>query len=182
MCALGPGGSPGQRFPVRRLGVTSEDGQPAVLFLRSQAKRLVAIFTSGPTFRLLPLYYYLILLTLMSFDASFTPGDSTMRSPTDQHQGVGSTEAQIERLAGGLGNTNVNGTVGPHFFVARLKNEATIVALYGYLLSDECCLGLQGDVQLPKLTLGSLVDTRWQRMVKPIWCSNLAILLLSNVI
>ena len=31
MCALGPGGSPGQRFPVRRLGVTSEDGQPALL-------------------------------------------------------------------------------------------------------------------------------------------------------
>ena len=73
-----------------------------------------------------------------------------MSSPTDQHQGVGSTEAQIARLAGGLGNTNVNGTVGPHFFVARLKNEATIVALYGYLLSDECCLGLQGEVQLPE--------------------------------
>ena len=73
-----------------------------------------------------------------------------MRSPTDQHQGVGSTEAQINSLAGGLGNTNVNGTVGPHFFVARLKNEATIVALYGYLLSDECCLGLQGDVLLPE--------------------------------
>ena len=73
-----------------------------------------------------------------------------MSSPTDQHQGVGSTEAQINSLAGGLGNTNVNGTVGPHFFVARLRNEATIVALYGYLLSDECCLGLQGDVLLPE--------------------------------
>ena len=73
-----------------------------------------------------------------------------MSSPTDQHQGVGSTEAQINSLAGGLGNTNVNGTVGPHFFVARLRNEATIVALYGYLLSDECCLGLQGEVQLPE--------------------------------
>ncbi len=34
--------------------------------------------------------------------------------------------------------------------MARLKNEATILALYGYLLSNECCLGLQGKVQLPE--------------------------------
>ena len=46
MCALGPGGSPGQRFPVRRLGVTSEDGQPARL-CGFQVRFLVDVLVGG---------------------------------------------------------------------------------------------------------------------------------------
>ena len=46
MCALGPGGSPGQRFPVRRLGVTSEDGQPALL-CGFQVRFLVDVLVGG---------------------------------------------------------------------------------------------------------------------------------------
>ena len=64
--------------------------------------------------------------------------------------GIGSHQAQMDSLAGGLSNANVDGTVGPNFFVARLEDEAYALALYGWLNSSDCFLGLQGKVQLPE--------------------------------
>ena len=67
----------------------------------------------------------------MSTDASTATGGTSQTPQADQRQGIGSTQAQINDLAGGLSNANVNGTVGPNFFVARLNDEATTLALYG---------------------------------------------------
>ena len=86
----------------------------------------------------------------MSTDASTATGGTSQSPQTGQAANIGSTQAQINNLAGGLSNANVNGTVGPHFFVARLNDEAMTLALYGWLKSDKCCLGLQGKVQLPE--------------------------------
>ena len=86
----------------------------------------------------------------MQTDASTATGGTSQAPQTDQAVNSGSTQAQINNLAGGLANTNVNGTVGPNFFVARLNDEAYTLALYGWLKSDQCCLGPQGKVQLPE--------------------------------
>ena len=86
----------------------------------------------------------------MPTDASTATGGTSQSPQTAQAVNIGSTQAQIDNLAGGLSNTNVNGTVGPNFFVARLNDEAMTLALYGWLKSDKCCLGLQGKVQLPE--------------------------------
>ena len=101
-----------------------------------------------PTFRLLPLYILFILLINMPTDASTAPGGTSLGPQPSQRQGIGSTQAQINALAGDISNTNVNGTVGPNFFVARLGDEAVTLALYGLLKSDKCVLGLQGQVHM----------------------------------
>ena len=46
MCALGPGESSGQRFPVHRLDVTAEAGQPARL-CGFQVRFLVDVLVGG---------------------------------------------------------------------------------------------------------------------------------------
>ena len=86
----------------------------------------------------------------MSSDEDTTMGRTAPNPPVTRRQGIGSTAATINDLAGGMSNTNVDGTVEPSFFAARLQNEATTLALYGYLLSESCVLGLQGRVQLPE--------------------------------
>ena len=86
----------------------------------------------------------------MSSDNDFDFGMDASNPPPTQQHGIGSTTATVNDLAGGLSNTHVDGTVGPNFFVARLRDEATVLALYGYLKSASCILGLQGKVQLPE--------------------------------
>ena len=109
---------------------------------------MVAILTSELTLRLLPLFFLNILLICMS-DSEFSDTSGANQTPQAGHTThMVSTQAQINELAGGLSNTNVDGTVGPNFFVARLNDEAMTLALYGWLRSDNCCLGLQGKVQL----------------------------------
>ena len=85
----------------------------------------------------------------MSSDEDAEYGMNATKTSSHQRQGVGTTTAAINDLAGNMSNTNVNGMVGPNFFVARLHDEATTLALYGYLKSESCILGLQGKVQLP---------------------------------
>ena len=109
---------------------------------------ICAYCASVPTFRLLPLYLLLTLLTMDS-DEDFEPGTDAPNPPPTQQHVYGSSTATINDLAGDMSNTNVDGTVGPNFFVARLRDEATTLALYGYLKSASCILGLQGKVQLP---------------------------------